>query len=100
MKRIAAALVLCPLLALADQGLAFAWAMPSCARQQAFTGNAIHVVALVACLTLTALAWREMRAAAPARAFLGWVASGTGALCCLVIVALWLPQWLLSPCIA
>jgi hypothetical protein len=32
------------------------------------------------------------------RRFTGMVAAGVGALSCVVIVALWLPPWWLSPC--
>ena len=32
------------------------------------------------------------------RYFVAWMASGVGALSTLAIVAMWMPQWMLSPC--
>jgi hypothetical protein len=101
------ALILSPSLALANLCIAYALVTPSCARQ---TGAPLHWVTGV-CLALsllfTMMAWRNRHRLADAPQsdaamqrphFLASVAAMTGLLSSLVIVAIWLPQWMLSPC--
>jgi hypothetical protein len=106
--RSALALVLAPLLALADQSAAYSVVQWSCEHQNALPGHAFHALFLVATLLLTALAWTELRVRpAPAREdaasatwpFIAGVGFASGLFSALVIAALWLPQWVLSPCL-
>jgi hypothetical protein len=110
------ALLVAPLLALGMQSIAYALVTPSCAHAG---GSALlHLVsaaALVLSVVLTAVAatgWRRARdekaRAVPAVAepveggrdlFLGRVATLTGAFSALTIAAMWIPVWLLPPCL-
>lgn len=105
------ALLLAPLLALAEQSIVYALATPTCQSQREAWLHGVPLLFFAACVALTLLAWREARRlrtdAMPAldadrRAmrpyFLAWAAIGVGALSSLVILALWIPQWVLSPC--
>jgi lysylphosphatidylglycerol synthetase-like protein (DUF2156 family) len=101
------ALLLAPVLALADQSVAYALAPLACARQGVLLPHAVHFAFLAATVALTLLAWSASRATrdyrpddaqSATRPFLALTATLTGALCTLVIVALWIPQWVLSPC--
>jgi hypothetical protein len=117
------ALLLAPLLALGHVALAFALVAPACARQHTGWLHASAAVALAATVLMTGAAanawWRSRRPAGPApgegegegegngngngamrarRCFTARVAVLMGTLCAVVIVAAWLPQWVLSPC--
>ena len=107
------ALLLAPLLALAEQSIVYALATPSCETQREAWLHGIPFGFAVLAIALTALAWREAQrlghanaeaahvdadAQALGRYFLARVAVWSGALSSMVIVALWLPQWVLSPC--
>ena len=110
------ALLLAPLLALGDLSLAFALVMPECANQGRLGLHAVAVVSLAGALAMTAFAWHAWRALpAPGATgeavtfsnapraesrprFLALVATLVGAFSTLVIVALWVPLWLLTPC--
>jgi hypothetical protein len=110
------ALLLAPLLALGLQSVAYALVTPSCASQQTAALHGVNAGALVLALAMTGLAWqawrRSVASLAPGtritaseagraesrRSFLALVATTVGALSSLVIVALWLPVWFLSPC--
>ena len=119
------ALLIAPLIALADQSIIYALVTPACMRQDRSDLHAMAGAALVVVLALTMLAWRAWRdgsatldrnakdstadgqrdithadgdAAADRQSFIALVAVLTGALSVLVCVALWLPIWLLSPC--
>jgi len=110
------ALLLAPLLALGHLSLAYALVTPSCARQDGLTLHGLAVLSLLASLFMTWLAWRTWRRLPPPdeassrvshadashadrrQPFLALVATLTGALSTLVIVAMWLPVWLLPPC--
>lgn len=105
--RIWPAVVLTPLLALADQSTAYALVQWSCATQEAWVGHGVHLVFLLATIGLGFAAWVEWRgavvvgredAAFANRNFLALVGVLSAAFSALVIVALWLPQWVLSPC--
>jgi len=110
------ALLLAPLLALGDVSLVYALVSPSCARQDSTALHSVAAVSLVLALAMTAMAWRHWRAAAPTsggvtaatysdgsvaearRSFVALVATLAGALSSLVIVAVWLPVWVLPAC--
>jgi hypothetical protein len=110
------ALLLAPLLALADLSIVYALSMPECETQRIGVVHAVHALFLLAALALTVMAWREARRQAaetppPAptldadtapqrRHFVSHVAIGLGALSSLVIAAMWIPPWVLSPCFA
>ena len=105
------ALLLAPSVALADASIAYALVAPSCSRQNIASLHALSLTCLLLCVALTWPAlvnWlRARRCVAPtgdaagSRAlFLAQVASMTGALSTLVVLAEWLPLWLVSPCAA
>jgi hypothetical protein len=110
------ALLLAPLLALGHLSLAYSLVTPSCAHQDSAGLHGLSAFSLVLALLMTALAWRSWsrhaprRDAAPAGSvsdasdeasrphFVALVSTLTGALSSLVILAMWLPVWLLPPC--
>ncbi|HEX5539364.1 MAG TPA: hypothetical protein VFX01_06210 [Methylophilaceae bacterium] len=119
------ALLLAPSLALTTLTVNYAAVTHTCEQQG---GGELHIVAgisLVLSLTFTFLAWRNTRRqqddklpqadrlpqddrltkAEPSRTrgrqhFVAKVAALVGLLSSLAIIALWLPVWVLSPCIA
>src|SRR4029453_10100693 len=117
--RVWPALLLAPLVALLDQSVAYALVTPSCAGQSTV---ALHLVAglsaaLVAVMTLGAWrTWRRITSeldvmgtgpppsdATDGRArgsFVAHVATLVGLLSLLVVLAMWLPIGVLSPCAA
>ena len=108
--RIVLALLLAPALALADQVAAYVLAGWTCAHQGSLTPHVVHGVFLVAVLAATALAWTAARSGfAATRESAGFsvhrhdmmALSGLalGVLSALIIVAMWIPQWVLSPCL-
>ena len=107
--RVWLALLIAPLLALSDQGVGLSMATWACAHQHGDWMHAVHFVFLVAAAAATFLAWQGLHATARAgahdeararRRFLAGLALATGAFSTLVIVALWAPNWVLSPCLA
>lgn len=99
------ALLVAPSMALAHLSVVYALTTPSCATQQLVALHAASALVLLVALGCTAMAvaaWRrEREPSTPAgerRVFVAQVSSGVGALACLVIVALWIPPFLLSPC--
>jgi hypothetical protein len=103
------ALLLAPLLALTDQSVAYALVTWSCKRLSLLLPHGVHLAFLLATVALTVLAWTEWRAMARAvqedarvarPVFVAMVGTLAGAYSCLVILALWIPQWMLSPCVA
>jgi hydrogenase-4 membrane subunit HyfE len=101
------ALILAPLLALGNLALTFALVTPSCARQDRVLLSAVNVAVLAVCLFLTWLAARNLRArpraargdaASESGRFLALVATLAGLLSSLVVLAMWFPNWVLSPC--
>ena len=119
------ALLLAPLIALADLSVVYSLVTPACMRQDRSGLHAVAAASLVIVLALTMLAWRAWRdetgrvhghamaamaqgprdvtradgdAAADRQRFVALIAVLVGALSGWVCVALWLPIWLLSPC--
>jgi hypothetical protein len=103
------ALLLAPLLALADQSVAYMLAGWTCAHGHETVGHAVHAIFLVAILATTALAWTTARtgfdATREAAGFsvnrhdsMALCALALGVLSAMIVVAMWIPQWMLSPC--
>jgi hypothetical protein len=107
--RIWIALIVAPLLALTDQTVAFALVHWACAHQSTWVVHLSHVVflALAAAAAISAwLRWRET-AMSPGTGeatiqlhFLAGVAMMIATLSALAIMALWIPTWMISSCIA
>ena len=98
-------LLLAPLLALADQSVAFATSGWACSHQHAPVVHAVHALFLAAIVMGTVASWRYQRSMPPrapepvaSRHFLAGLAAASGALSALVVLAMWLPTWALSPC--
>ena len=88
-----AGLILAPLLALADQSVSYALVEWSCAHQNVVAGHVVHALFFVATVA-------TFFPALPRRhEVLGMVSIMVSVLSALVILAMWLPQWFLSPCI-
>lgn len=106
------ALLLAPFLALTNLSITYALATPECSRQSDVAMHAVSAIILAICVIVTFQAWRNWLAqgggSAPARAddsalrgrFVSAVAGMVGLLSCLVVIAQWFPQWVLSPCAA
>ncbi len=109
------ALLAAPSLALAHLSVAFALVTPSCAAQHTGWLHASSAVFLVLAVTFTAMAFGEMRRRARRPVpeapldsdlaevrprFIAGVATLVGLLSSLVILGIWIPQWLLSPCVS
>jgi len=101
------ALLVAPTLALADQVIAYAAVGWSCAHAQTAVVHAIHALFLVAAAASLWPAWRLWTAtrasadeAAQRRHFLGGLAIAAGVLSVLAIAAMWMPTWVIGPCIA
>lgn len=110
------ALLVAPSLALTNLAVTYALVTPSCARQSMLAPHLVSACFLLACAWMSWSAWRNWRAArdgdgragqptagetddAPDRApFLALVATMVGTLSCLAVLAMWFPQWVLSPC--
>jgi hypothetical protein len=98
-------LFVAPLTALAHLTMVFAMSTPSCRMQSEALLHGVSIAALLvalACTAMAASAWRHAPGAQTdanaRRRFVAAVATGVGALSAVVIVALWLPPWWLSPC--
>ena len=104
------ALLVAPLLALADQTVAFALVGPGCAAQTTLALHSSHAVFLALAAAATLAAWRAWQETAAAvagetdavrqRHFLAGVATTVAALSAAAIAAMWIPTWLISPCVA
>lgn len=109
------ALLVAPSLSLAQLSLVSALVGPACASQQMVWLHLSSGISLALVLLCTAMALAESRRRADwvvqgegadsdtpsARPyFIAVVAVLTGLLSSLVVVGIWIPQWLLSPCIA
>jgi uncharacterized membrane protein (DUF4010 family) len=106
------ALLVAPSLALTNLTVTYALVTPACTRQSMLAPNLVSAAFLAVCIWMSWSAWRNWRAGrladgpaagdsdtAPARSpFLALVAAMAGALSCLVVLAQWFPQWVLSPC--
>lgn len=102
------AVILAPLLALADQALAYALVPWSCSHQITGALHAVHLAFLVATLATAVPPWRRLSLRAPPaspneeaerRHFFAIVGLLTASFSALVITAMWIPQWFISPCI-
>ncbi|HEX4233827.1 MAG TPA: hypothetical protein VH041_05930 [Caldimonas sp.] len=106
--RIWLALIVAPLLALADQSIAFALVGWACAHQSTALVHASHLVFLLLTAGAAVYAWQGWREAASANGgaaagemhFLSGVATATASLSAIAIVAMWVPTWMISSCIA
>jgi hypothetical protein len=100
-----------PLLALADQSVAYAFVPYSCSHQQSVVLHAVHAVFLVAILACALHVWPR------ARPVIGHLRNDEGAtvqrgdlmailalsmaiFSAAIVVAMWIPQFLLAPCFA
>jgi hypothetical protein len=108
-------LLVAPSLALTHLSVAYALVTPSCAAQHTHWLHLSSVVFLALALACTAVAFAETRRRArlsvpqatmdsdlaEARPwFIAGVATMVGLLASLVILGIWIPQWLLSPCVS
>ena len=102
-------LLAAPTLALTDQSIALAMTGWACANQQVFAMHGVHALFLVATVAATVAAWGLWRATSRGktrnetlarRHFLAGLATASAALSALVIAAMWVPNWMLSPCVA
>ena len=107
--RIWVALILAPLLALTDQTVAFALVHWACAHQSTWVVHLSHMVflALAAAAAIGAwLRWRKTVVSAGTGEatiqfrFLAGVAMMVALLSALAIIAMWIPTWMISSCIA
>jgi hypothetical protein len=107
--RIWFALIVAPLLALTDQTVAFALVHWACAHQSAWVVHLSHGIFLVLAVVAAAAAWLEWRQTAVAPGtrdatvqvhFLAGVAMMVATLSAVAIVAMWIPTWMISSCIA
>jgi len=109
------ALLVAPSLALTDLSVAYALVTPACASQHQGWLHFSSAGFLALALAFTWQAFAEARRhAAHAAAestvdsdqlevrpwFIASVAASVGLLSSLVIIGIWIPQWLLSPCVA
>ena len=103
--RIWLALLAAPALALTDESISYAAAGWTCARQNAAVMHGVHALFLAGTLAAAVMAWRlwiETRGAGDERAASRHFLAGMGIACAtlsaVVIAAMWIPNWLLSPC--
>ena len=101
---------LAPLVALLDQSVAYSLVPWACATQNAHAIDGVHFVFLAAVVVATLPAWADARRyratmspndageAGGRLRMMSVVAALSGALAALVIVAMWVTQWFLSPC--
>jgi hypothetical protein len=102
------ALLGAPLLALVNQSVSYATVEWSCAHQHTLAVHAVHGVVLAAIVIGTLAAWQlwhqtqsvRPQGEEPARRhFMAGLAAASGSLSALVVVAMWLPVWVLGPCL-
>jgi len=106
------ALLLAPLLALGQLSLAYALVSPACSDQDSRWLHASTAACLAITLLLTLAAWVAWRRSMTAddghvdgsdspqwSRFAALVAVLMGGFSSLVVATLWIPQWLLSPCL-
>lgn len=107
--RIWFALLAAPILALTDQSVAYAMTSWACAHQHEFALHGVHAVFFAATVAGTVAASGLWRTSSRARTrsetlarrhFLAGLATASGALSALAIAAMWIPNWVLSPCLA
>lgn len=99
-------LLLAPILALADQSIAYATAGWSCSHQDGIALHVLHGALLATCVAGAVVAfglWRETRAAPiderqHVRYFLSGLGIASASLAALVIAAMWMPTWFIATC--
>jgi hypothetical protein len=105
--RIWFALLAAPILALADQVVAYATVGWACAHEHVVAVHAVHALFLAAVIAGSVPAWQLWHATRSAKAgnetlarrhFLAGLAFASGALSILVIVSMWMPAWVIAPC--
>jgi hypothetical protein len=103
------ALIVVPVLALIDQSVAYATTTWACAHQSVVAVHAVHAPFLAVAIAGTVLAWKGWRRVSPTvaesetlarRRFVAGLATGASALSVLVILAMWVPAWVLGACIS
>jgi heme/copper-type cytochrome/quinol oxidase subunit 3 len=105
------ALLVAPTLALLNLSVVYALVVPACEEQNTLPLHVFSVMSLLLCLLFTLMAWRQWRQhpasadapeddAAVRKNFLSAIAALAGLLSSVVIIAQWIPQWVLSPCLA
>jgi hypothetical protein len=101
------AVLLAPVLALADQSVAYALVPWSCSHQSMGWLHAVHATFLVATLATLVAPWSRLAPGAPPtssdeqverRNFFALVGVLVAVFSALVIVAMWIPQWLIPAC--
>jgi len=102
------ALLVAPVLALADEAVALSLTAWACRGQHGLALHAVHAafaLAVAPAIMLAWRGWRETAQAAPAgeanarQRFLAGMSIAVAALSLLVIVTMWFPTWLLSSCL-
>jgi len=93
------ALIVAPLLALADQSAAYALVSWSCVHTGTLAIHGVHLLSLAATIAAAVIAFARWRSTTEHR-FLVGIATAAATLSALAIVAMWIPVWLISPCIA
>jgi hypothetical protein len=98
-------LLLAPILALADQSVAYALAGWACAHQQPAAMHGVHAVTFIACAGGAFAAWGLWRESAGpgderrhVRHFLSGIAIASSALAAAAIAAMWMANAILPPC--
>jgi hypothetical protein len=102
---------LAPLIALLDQSVAYSLVEWSCATQNSHVLHWVHFIFFAVAVTVTLPAWADSAryraaTAVPSDAgeaggrprMMSVAAALSGALSALVILAMWVPTWFLSPC--
>ena len=104
------ALFAAPILALIDQSVSLAAVSWACAYQHAIVLHALHagfLLATIACAAPAFILWRNGSSqrdndadgeAFLRRHFLATLAAGSGSLSGLIIVAMWIPTWIIPVC--
>jgi hypothetical protein len=112
------ALLLAPLIVLAQQAFSLALATPSCRQQTVTSLHALAAGSLVLVLALTILAWRDWSSSRLAgdppngqaqredtrqlrrRRFVAATGMLVGLLSAAVSLMMWVPVWMMSPCLS
>jgi hypothetical protein len=92
-------LVIAPLLVLSEQALAFALVPLSCAAQSGPWLHAVAAAALLLGVAIAVVTSRSARSVSPERLLLARMAGAMAWLSVAVLLALWLPVWVLEPCL-
>ena len=100
------ALLAAPALVLCDQVITYAAVGWACAHERIAAVHAIHALFLVAAAGTLLPAWRAWAATRVSRSetvarrhFSAGLAIASGVLSVLVIAAMWLPTWVIAPCV-